>query len=357
MDKQASRIKEGLEYPFSEIPTAGEVCRVAAGIYWLRMPLPFRLDHINLWLLEDGEGWTIVDSGINRPETEERWERIFATALAGKPVKRVIVTHWHPDHVGMAAWLQDRWQVPVSMTQGEWLMAQTVWHRQGERSDNDRIDFCRRNGLGEEGINALIGNPGGYRRGVRDLPGTFYRLRAGDRITIDRSEWRIIIGTGHAPEHACLYCPEKNLLISGDQVLPRISTNVSVWSIEPEGNPLGDFLGSIPQFRTLPEDVLVLPSHNTPFYGLHRRLDQLDAHHLERLELVRSHCATPHSAADLIPVLFRRELDVHQLSFAMGEAVAHLHYLEARSLLLRHTGEDRIHRFAVTESDANLEPL
>jgi glyoxylase-like metal-dependent hydrolase (beta-lactamase superfamily II) len=341
-----SATRESLEFPYPDLPAPGTTIEVAPGIRWLRMPLPFALDHINLWLLEDEGGWTIVDTGFGRgEETRNLWDQVFAATLGGRPVRKVIVTHFHPDHMGLAGWLCERFGVELWTTQAEWLTAHLV--RQGWSGGDveKRIQHYRRNGLPEDKLDAFRqrGNP--YAANVAPVPVTFRRIMEGDEIPINGQRWRIIIGYGHAPEHACLYNPALDVLISGDQVLPKITTNVSVWPDQPDSDPLKLYLDSIAYFRPLPDSALVLPSHGYPFRGLHLRLHQLAHHHDDRLARTLEACATPRSGAEIIPVLFRRQLDIHQLSFAIGEALAHLHYLVGRGELRRETDGEGMHRF------------
>ena len=334
-----------LEFPVTTPPEAGETLAIAPGIEWLRMKLPFALDHINLWLLEDGRGWTIVDTGYAMPDTVARWERIFDERLAGRPVTRIIVTHFHPDHVGLAGWLAERWRVRLWMTEKEWLYAR-VMSRGSEDFAVSRREFALRAGLDPEASELFGDREKSYRRGVPSVPAEFHRLEDGMLFDIGGRQWHVVVGEGHAPEHACLFCAETGVLIAGDQVLPKISPNVSVQAHEPDGDPLARFLLSLGKLRAaLPADALVLPSHNLPFYGLHTRLDELAAHHRARCAEVTAACGTPRTAVELLPVLFRRPLDHHQTAFALGEALAHLHYLTGRGELDRALGEDGVYRF------------
>ena len=336
---------EALRFPVAAPPLPGETVPIAPGVLWLRMPLPFALDHINLWLLADGEGWTIVDAGYAMPETRALWERIFAERLDGAAVGRVIVTHYHPDHIGLANWLCERWRVRLWTTEKEWLHAR-VMSRESDDFAASRREFARRAGL-DAASSELFGEHGkGYRRGVPSVPSSFERLADGMTVAIGGREWRVIVGEGHAPELACLYCAEAGVLISGDQVLPRISPNVSVQAHEPDGDPLARYLVSLAKLRAaVPPETLVLPSHNLPFVGLHARIDALAAHHQARCEEILAACVTPQSAVDLLPLLFRRPLDRHQTAFALGEALAHLHYLMVRGALDRVLGLDGVYRF------------
>jgi glyoxylase-like metal-dependent hydrolase (beta-lactamase superfamily II) len=329
------------------MPEAGTVT-VAPGILWVRMPLPFALDHINIWLLEDDAGWTIVDTGIGSNRTREYWERIFAEALGAKPVIRVIATHFHPDHVGLASWLVERWGAEFCSSLTEWLFGRALSQEDPESMVRTALAFYRRAGLDEASLAVMAERGNAYAQGVAALPPVLRRLRAGDRLPIGGAEWQVIIGGGHTPEHVCLYSAGSGILIAGDQVLPRISPNISVWPSEPDADPLQDFLASLDQLRAVPDDTLVLPSHDTPFLGLHDRLDELTAHHQERLRETLDACETPRSVAEVTRIMFRRPLDPHQLIFAVGEALAHLNHLLYRGHLSRKTDQNGVLIFSRT---------
>ncbi|MEE8332568.1 MAG: MBL fold metallo-hydrolase [Alphaproteobacteria bacterium] len=323
----------------------GELCEVAPGVHWVHMPLPFALNHVNLWLLDDGDGWTVVDTGYNNDDTRAHWETIFDKFLDGRPVTRVIVTHFHPDHVSLAGWFVERFGAEIWMTYSEWMQAQLNRHG-GPTADMDaRIQFYRDNGMEDDGADGYVETRPDFARIIMPLPVAFHRMMEGDEIRIGGHGWRIIIGAGHSPEHAALWCADLNVLISGDQVLPRISTNVSLQCNEPDGDPLRLFLTSLEKFRPLPADVLVLPSHDRPFRGLHDRIDALGEHHEERLRAAHEACADPMTAADLIPVLFKRKLDRHQFGFAIGEALAHAQYLVTDGRLTRARDPDGLLRY------------
>ena len=342
---QSQRLLAQLRFPCGDVPAPGDIKNVAPGIYWLRMPLPFQLNHINLWLIEDKDGWTIVDSGINTEATRGLWDKIFADKLSGKPVTRVIATHLHPDHVGLAGWLCERWGADLWMTLGEYMSAIAARNDFIEREDL-RAAHLKRNGVPADRIALFHRHKGGYAKGVVPLPTAFQRLIHAHPLTIGGHRWDVIVGRGHAPEHASLWCPELNVLIAGDQVLPKISPNISVQAHEPDGDPLDRYLSSLDELRTaVPPETLVLPSHNLPFLGLHVRLDGLAAHHRARCADVTAACEAPKTAVELLPVLFRRPLDQHQMGFALGEALAHLHYLMYQGALQRASGVDGVNRF------------
>jgi glyoxylase-like metal-dependent hydrolase (beta-lactamase superfamily II) len=334
-----------LEYPFDHPPAPGTWYAIAPGVFWLRMPLPFALDHINLWVLQDGPGWTLVDTGFNSQVTRDLWDRLVDNAFAALPVQRVIVTHFHPDHFGLAGWLTRRFGVTLWMTEAEFLTAQIHCAQLPPVAREAAIELFARHGLDAERQESLRQQKHSYARAVSEPPASFNRMLDGDQISIDGRSWQVITGYGHAPEHAALYCAEIGALIAGDMVLPKISTNVSVWPTEPDGDPLSLFLHSVDRYAALPERTLILPSHGLPFYGLRARAAALREHHRLRLDEVLTACAEPVSAADVIPILFRRQLDTHQVSFAMGEAIAHLNHLMLQRKVARTLDSHGVLRF------------
>lgn len=324
-----------LSYPLDTPPSPARLQPVAPGVDWLRMPLPFALDHINLWLLDDGAQRVIVDTGFGDAPTREHWTHALAGLTGGaRAISAIVVTHFHPDHLGLAAPLAreggEGRDVPIYMTHGEALAAQALWHQVPGHSVADMLALFRAHGLDAERLAALERRGNTYRRGIPELPQHFRRMADGDALRFGDARWRIMTGSGHSPEHAALYCAERGVLIAGDMVLPRISPNISVSPACPEDDALGRFLTSLQRFRALPQDTLVLPSHGLPFYGLHARVAQLEAHHAERCDALVHALTAPASAAELLPVLFPRALDNHQLMFAMGEAIAHLNHLQVR---------------------------
>lgn len=323
-------------YPFAEYPKAGHTIEVAPGVHWLSTPLPFRLRAINLYLLEDENGWTIVDCGYGRQEVREQWEQVWSNTIARSQVTRLIVTHFHPDHVGNAAWICERWNVCPWMTQAEWLTANLAILEQGFDDISHRWKFYASNGLDKSQLDVFRSGVVRYSAGVR-LPESFHRLSEGQQVRIGGRIWKVIVGRGHSPEHASLYCDEIKVLIAGDQLLPEITTNVSVWPSEPEADSLRWFLHSLDRFaESLPADTLVLPSHRRPFRGARARIEQIKDHHRERLQRIVDLAANaPVTAGGLLAYLFGPGLDGHQIGFAMGEALAHLNYLVNTGALRR----------------------
>jgi len=354
-------LEQQLDYPLGDrLPATGQTLEVAPGIKWIRMALPFALDHINLWLLRDEidspdgsgvrlQGWTVVDCCISRDEARAQWEQIFANELDGLPILRVIVTHMHPDHIGLAHWLCARWKAPLWISATDYNAARIGSQSTTGFGGEGAALFFASHGLTDaESVEKIRGRSSYYPSMVPDVPRSFRRMQDGDTVSIGGRNWSCISGYGHAPEHISLSCAGLNVLIAGDMMLPRISTNVSVYDVEPESNPLKAFLDSIDKFRALPQDTLVLPSHGKPFTGLHTRIDQLHDHHRDRLAEVMEACAAaPQSGADILPVMFKRVLDLHQTTFAMGEAVAHLHLLWFAGKLQRRLGADGVWRFRV----------
>jgi glyoxylase-like metal-dependent hydrolase (beta-lactamase superfamily II) len=332
------------DYPFRKLEY-GETFEVAPGIHWVRMPLPFALDHINLWLLSDGDAWTIVDTGYNVDSNREIWTDVLQKITGDAPINRVICTHFHPDHLGLAGWFAEIHDTSLWMTYAEWLQAHvavsgTVTH------DFDRwVDFYRDNGAPEKMTVGFKQVRETFRDPWYRLPDTVRRIQDNERFEIGGRCWQIITGGGHSHEHAALWCPEINILISGDQILPRISSNISLWYTEPDGDPLRHYFQSFDKFRHIPEDVLVLPSHDFPFRGMHRRLDDLRSHHDERLDTALAFCIEPQTAADVMPSLFTREIGLFEFSFAIGETLAHLNYLVSEGKLERQKDADGLIRF------------
>lgn len=329
-----------LTYPCGAPPPAGEAVEVADGVLWLRLPLPLALDHINVWALRDGQGWTVVDTGIGTPDGTEAWEAAFAGPLEGRPVTRVVCTHMHPDHVGLAGWLTARFACRLWMTRLEYVTCRMLLADTGPAPES-AADFYRRAGWTDEQIDRWRSRYGLFARGVNGFPDAYRRIEAGEAIEIGGEAWRIVGGNGHSPEHACLFRERDRVLISGDQVLPRISSNVSVWPTEPDADPLGDWLESLARLKgEMPADALVLPSHGEPFHGLHLRLDALARGHRRSLDRLERLLGEPRRAVDVFGALFARPVGDGLLGMATGEALAHLNRLQREGRATKEIGPD-----------------
>jgi glyoxylase-like metal-dependent hydrolase (beta-lactamase superfamily II) len=328
---------KGLTYPLGrQVPETGELIALAEGVGWARLPIPGSLRHINVWVLEDGEGVALVDTGLDIPPCREAWEALFGGPLAGRTVTRVIVTHFHPDHLGLAGWLTGRFRVRMWMTREEWLFARMLTTDVRETPPGEAFTYWRAAGWEEARIEEEAKKGWGrFAAMVSAVPVSFVRMRDGDRLRIGAREWRVLVGNGHCPEHACLVDDEAGLMIAGDQVLPRITSNVSLSLSEPEADPLGDWLSSIAKLGALPEGLLVLPSHGEPFTGLHARLDALDHGHRDRLDALHSKLDEPRRAVDCFATLFARRIESDMLGLATGEALAHLRRLEIEGRAVR----------------------
>ena len=354
MKTRADKIRDaeatGLAFPFPDPPAKGEASEVAPGILWLRLPLPMALDHVNVYALEDGdgerEGWMLVDTGMDTPPAREAWEAALTGPLAERPVTRILVTHHHPDHIGLAGWLAEKTGAPLVTTRTSFLGAKALQLDRWDEPPSEAVAFYRAAGYGEAEMDVLRARAKfGFARVCSPLPVGFRRIAEGDTIRIGERDWQVLTGHGHAAEHAVLWCEADGLVIAGDQVLPRITSNIGVYPTEPEGDPLGDFLQSCARLRNaLPTDALVLPGHNEPFTGLGIRCDQLIAHHAQSLDTLEKSLSKPRTALDCFDVLFDREITDGLRGFAIVEAVAHLNHLCATGRARRQT-TGGVHRF------------
>lgn len=317
----------GLTYPLGDPPRPGEAVQAAPGVKWLRLPMPMQLNHINVYAIEDGEGWAVVDTGIRTPEAMGGWETALAGPLGERPVTRVICTHMHPDHIGLAGWLCERFDAPLLMTQLEYVTARMLISDAGPAPEVGAV-FFRAAGWDDERIERWRGSYGMFGKGVHAMPASYSRLKAGQVLSIGGEDWTIVVGNGHSPEHACLWRKSDGVFISGDQILPRISSNVSVWPTEPEADPLDDWLTSLERLGALlPEDLLILPGHGDPFTGVLPRIEALKRGHAVALKRLERALRAPCRAVDVFGALFARPVEAGVYGIATGEAIAHLNHL------------------------------
>jgi glyoxylase-like metal-dependent hydrolase (beta-lactamase superfamily II) len=323
-------LSPALTFPFPTPPAPGQAIEVAPGILWVRLALPFRLDHVNIYLIEDGGGWAVLDTGLDNEATRAAWEALLTGSVAGRALTRILVTHYHPDHMGLAGWLTARFGLPLLMSQTEYLVSLAIHLDPGALNSEPYLSFYRSHGLDAATTERLLTGGHRYLRMISGLPRTFRRLIAGETLLLGSRSFEVLTGGGHAPEQVMLHCRADNLILCADQVLARISPNISVQAMDPEGDPLGIYLRSLASLeREIPQSVLVLPGHNLPFVGLHTRIDELRVHHEARCRAIEEVCRqAPRSTADLVPVVFRRVIDdPHQMGFAFSEVLAHVNYM------------------------------
>jgi glyoxylase-like metal-dependent hydrolase (beta-lactamase superfamily II) len=339
-------MQNGLVFPFPTAPQPGNVIEVAPGILWARMPLPFRLDHVNVYLIDDGDGWAVLDTGIGDETTRAAWETLLAGPLSGKRLTRLIVTHFHPDHIGLAGWLSRCFDLPLLTSQTSYLGCLNISLSPGALDANPYREFYLRHGLDAGTTNTVSTRGHEYLKMVTALPPTFRRLVAGDTLKLGERTFSVYTGDGHAPEQVMLYCQEEKLLLAADQVLAKISPNVSVWAVEPEGDPLCLYLRSLTALSTaIVADALVLPGHQLPFYGLHTRIGELIEHHKRRCAAITDACRNaPKSAAEIVPVVFHLPLDPHQMSFAFSEVLAHVNFMLGQGELVWGESENGVRK-------------
>ncbi|WP_342640793.1 MBL fold metallo-hydrolase [Rhodoligotrophos ferricapiens] len=308
-------------------PADGEVVSITPWLFWLRMPMPFKLDHVNIWLFDDGDGWTVVDTGVGSSSTKAIWKRVLTSRFGGRPLKRVLVTHCHPDHVGSAGTLCAETGAQLLMSRTEWLW--TAWEQQITETESRRLfkEFAVLIGLSDTVSWDQVYKGGTMAQLTDVLPRSYRRLRDGDELELGGHKWRVITGGGHSLEHVCLYCQQEDVLISADHVLPRISPNIGVSQVEPESNPLGDFIATLKRLSGLPADTLVLPSHNEPFRGLRERISEVVSHHRDRLSFLAEVCRAPKTISEASRELFPRQMFGYDIRLAANETWAHLNYL------------------------------
>lgn len=348
----SSRTERGLTYPFEGAPSAGEAIAVASGVLWLRLSLPMALNHINLYAIEDGDGWAVVDAGLATDLSREGWATALAGVLGGRPVTRVICTHMHPDHIGLAGWLCEQFDAPLLMSRTEYVTARMLLADEALGPPAGAESFYRAAGWLDEQVARWRDGYGGFSRMVQDFPRDYRRVQDGDVLSIGGEDWRVVVGEGHSPEHVCLWREKDNVFIAGDQILPRISSNISIWPTEPEADPLGDWLRSLAALKDrLPDDLLVLPAHGEPFYGVTLRLEALIRGHETALKRLEKTLRAPCRAVDAFGALFARPVGDAVLGMATGEALAHLNYLERQGRVRRVRDGEGVDWWSLSETD------
>ena len=327
--------KQKLDYLYPDSPEVGTAKEIFSGVHWLRLPLPFDLDHINLWLLDNEDGYTLVDTGVAAKETCAAWEKLFSEYLGNKPITKIIVTHYHPDHIGLTNWLCERFSPEVFMTEQSYSRTNYLLTADNNEDKKRFADFYRSHGVEdtEPFVEFCMGDD--YRKIISGLPVEYTVVRDKQDIEIGGRTWQTLVCYGHAEGHLSLYCSELGVLISGDQVLPGITTNISVQANDPEVDNLQAYMDSFELFLTLPESTCVLPSHGKVFRGLHTRVKELRLHHEEELERVYKFFNKPCTTSELVPYLYGRKLYGLHCMLGFGEAYAHIVYLENQSRLER----------------------
>jgi glyoxylase-like metal-dependent hydrolase (beta-lactamase superfamily II) len=330
-----SHHQDALQYPFSAPTNPDELVEVHPGVLWGRLPLPFRLDHINVYFIDDGNGWAVIDTGIGNELSRTIWQRLVNGPLRGRRLTRLIVTHYHPDHIGLAGWLTQNFSVPLLTSQTTYLTCTNISLSPGALDAKIYRDFYLCHGLNAEMTARVTTDGHSYLKMVTGLPPTFRRLIAQDVLTIGGRVFNVLSGDGHAPEQLMLHCPSEKLFFAADQILAKITPNVSVWAVDPDGNPLDLYLRSLRGLQALlPSDTLVLPGHQLPFRQPQVRCAELIRHHEERCAAIASACRTAaRTTAEIVPFVFPRPLDSHQMSFAFSEVLAHVNYLVERGEL------------------------
>ncbi len=326
-----------------QTPSPGDITEIAPGLLWLRMPLPLRLNHVNIWLLEEPDGWTAIDTGVRHEATYQIWERVAGELFHGKPLRRLLATHGHTDHCGVAAWMTERFDVPLMITLTEWQAARIRVIDEARPVSERTRHFAKVHDCDDAMVESFIAHRKLMAPMLDPQPRSIEQISEGDVLKLGGREWRVMVCGGHADEHASLYCEADGILIAGDQILQRISPMIGVFPDRPKGNPLRNYLASMPRFLALPPDILVLPGHGVPFHGLHVRVGELTQHHDERLAVLLSHLDQPRSASSCTRFLFEKAVAEGQARLALAETLAHLNYLiDAGRVSRSHNAEGQL---------------
>lgn len=329
-----------IRLPFPDAPKPGEVIAIAPGLLWTRMPLPMRLNHVNVWLIEEAEGWTVVDCGPDTPEARAAWQTLEAGPLGGRPVRRLVATHGHVDHIGCAGWFIARHRVPFHATRSAWLWGRVGYLNTGQPTTATALDFLKAHGIPAKHLDVYAADRGITSRMFGPQPTAHHRIDDGQLVTMGGRAWRTIVANGHSDEHASFHDAGRYTLIAGDQVLQRISPVIGVFSTEPLADPLSEYLTSLPRFTALDPETLVLPSHGLPFYGLQTRVRELASHHEVRLATTLAALDRPKTAVACSCALFDAKLVESQWLLTMAETLAHLHRLVTLGQVARRVEPD-----------------
>jgi glyoxylase-like metal-dependent hydrolase (beta-lactamase superfamily II) len=336
-----------LTFPFSAPPAAADVTDISADIKWLRLPMPYALDHVNVYLLRVENGWLLIDTGLDSPATRAIWEDVFSGPFKGETLVGIYCTHYHVDHAGLAGYLAERWRVPLFMSYEEYFTLRG-WPMDLQEVHWQHAEFFLRAGLPNEILPRTL-VMFDFSREISPPPPSFVRLREGSPLAMAGGDWRIMTCEGHSPEHALLFSAQRATLFSGDQLLPRITSNVSVSVVNPHDEPLSCWLTSLDRLTELSDEVLVLPGHGLPFRGARMRVEELRRHHEEKFREIQEACAdAPLSAYELMQILYPRTLSDFELQLALGECLAHLHYLRSRGRLTERAVGEGVIRYRST---------
>jgi len=338
-------MSDDLHFTVPRAPQFGELNDLVPGMYWVRLPLPLTMNHINFWLLDNGPGWTMIDCGMNTDDIFEIWDKLWKGLLRARPLQNLTLTHAHIDHIGLAGFIVKEHKCATRLPLAEWMNGWLMWHERDVRIDDVFIDYMKRHGASDEEAKGIAAaqRPRKF-PGVRP-PREFTRVKDGDVISMGKREWRVVTAGGHSPEHASYFCEKDKILIAGDQVLSHITPSIIVSAAQPDSNPMQDYLDSLARFEALPPDTLVLPSHGLPFHGLHTRLLQLREHHQARLDDMASFVTEKTTAFAIVQEVFPRVLHENPRQ-AFGEALAHLNALAAMGKLKREVDANGMISFA-----------
>ena len=330
---------KALVFPWREPPRTGEAREVAPGLFWARLPLPFRLNHVNVWLLREEDGWTVIDTGCATPDILAAWETLLADTMEGRPVVRVVATHGHVDHIGLTGWMVERFGAAFAGTFAEWVWARLSHTHNIPGARSAHRDYLVRNGFPSEDAEDLVESRSGFIDLSTPLPGSLEEIRQGGTVRMGGRDWDVIVTAGHAFEHASFHCRESGLLIAGDHLLPKISPVIAVYEMLPNADPLGDFLASFPAFDGIADDALILPSHGLPYYGIRERIGELAEHHRLRLDATWELLRSPQTGIALTRAMFPHIEGAANLGFALGETLAHVNHLMRKGIVANVSGD------------------